>query len=59
MPLLKRTRTGWQVIDKNTGKVLLNTKSKKQAEALVRKGYKKHPSGDYGGELFKPENWMP
>lgn len=58
MPLLKRTRTGWQVIDKNTGKVLLNTKSKKQAEALVRKGYKKKHS-DYGGELFKPENWMP
>ena len=58
MPLLKRTRTGWQVIDKNTGKVLLNKKSKKQAEALVRKGYKKKHS-DYGGELFKPENWMP
>lgn len=58
MPLLKRTRTGWQVIDKHTGKVLLNTKSKKQAEALVRKGYKKKHS-DYGGELFKPENWMP
>ena len=57
MPLLKRTRTGWQVIDKRTGKVLLNTKSKKQAEALVRKGYKKKHS-DYGGELFKPENWM-
>ena len=59
MPLLKRTRTGWQVIDKHTGKVLLNTKSKKQAEALVRKGYKKHTSCVYGGEMFKPENWMP
>ena len=58
MPLLKRTRTGWQVIDKHKGKVLLNTKSKKQAEALVRKGDKKKHS-DYGGELVKPENWMP
>ena len=59
MPLLKRTRTGWQVIDKHTGKVLLNTKSKKQAEALVRKGDNEDPSGEYGGELFKPENGMP
>jgi archaellum component FlaG (FlaF/FlaG flagellin family) len=63
MPSMTKTKDGYSVYNKNTGKTKLY-KSKKKAQAIVKKGYKskeniiENGGSDYGGQLFKAENWL-
>mgnify|MGYP006135768385 FL=1 len=63
MPSMKKVKGGWKVTNKETGKSYIY-KSKTAAKAVVRKGYKSkekiidNGGSDYGGQLFKPENWL-
>jgi len=39
MPIVKKTKTGYKVVNKYTGKTLMTTKSKTKAYARKNKGY--------------------
>jgi len=58
-----KVKGGYKVLNKETGKTKLY-KSKKKAQAIVKKGYKskeniiENGGSDYGGQLFKAENWL-
>ena len=67
---MSKVKGGYKVYNKETGKSKF-VKHKKQAEDMVNKGYSKSKSSykknknvtakdvsfDYGGQLFKAENW--
>ena len=71
MPSMTKVKGGYKVYNKETGKSKF-VKHKKQAEDMVNKGYSKSKSSykknknvtakdvsfDYGGQLFKAENWV-
>ena len=71
MPSMRKVKGGYKVDNKETGKSKF-VKHKKQAEDMVNKGYSKSKSSykknknvtaedvsfDYGGQLFKAENWV-
>jgi len=71
MPSMSKVKGGYKVYNKETGKSKF-VKHKKQAEDMVNKGYSKSKSSykknknvtakdvsfDYGGQLFKAENWV-
>ena len=71
MPSMTKVKGGYKVYNKETGKSKF-VKYKKQAEDMVKKGYSKSKksykqnkdvtaddvSFDYGGQLFKAENWV-
>ena len=58
-----KVKGGYKVYNKKTKKSKIY-KSKTAAKAVVRKGYKSKENiidnggSDYGGQLFKPENWL-
>ena len=68
---MRKVKGGYKVYNKETGKSKF-VKHKKQAEDMVKKGYSKSKSSykknknvtaedvsfDYGGQLFKAENWV-
>ena len=60
---MKKVKGGWKVYNKETGRSYVY-KSETAAKAVVRKGYKSKENiidnggSDYGGQLFKPENWL-
>lgn len=68
---MSKVKGGYKVYNKETGKSKF-VKHKKQAEDMVNKGYSKSKSSykknknvtakdvsfDYGGQLFKAENWV-
>ena len=68
---MTKVKGGYKVYNKETGKSKF-VKHKKQAEDMVNKGYSKSKSSykknknvtakdvsfDYGGQLFKAENWV-
>lgn len=68
---MRKVKGGYKVYNKETGKSKF-VKHKKQAEDMVNKGYSKSKSSykknknvtakdvsfDYGGQLFKAENWV-
>jgi hypothetical protein len=70
MPSMSKVKGGYKVYNKETGKSKF-VKHKKQAEDMVKKGYSKSKASykknkditaedvsfDYGGQLFKAENW--
>ena len=39
MPIVKKTKTGYKVVNKYTGKTLMTTKSRTKAYARKNKGY--------------------
>lgn len=39
MPIVKKTKTGYKVVHKYTGKTLMTTKSRAKANARAHKGY--------------------
>jgi len=57
MPSMKKVKDGYEVYNKNTKKTKL-VKTKKQAEKIVKKGYKKEEL-DYGSKLFDVNSWKP
>jgi len=60
MPSMYKVKGGYKVYNKKTKKSKIY-KSKKKASSIVKKGYKsdKNVTGaDYGGQLFKAENWL-
>ena len=61
MPSMTKVKGGYKVYNKKTKKSKIY-KSKKKASSIVKKGYKseniiKNGGSDYGGQLFKAENW--
>ena len=54
---MKKVKDGYEVYNKNTKKTKL-VKTKKQAEKIVKKGYKKDEL-DYGSKLFDVNSWKP
>ena len=68
---MRKVKGGYKVYNKEPGKSKF-VKHKKQAEDMVNKGYSKSKSSykknknvtaedvsfDYGGQLFKAENWV-
>ena len=68
---MTKVKGGYKVYNKETGKSKF-VKHKKQAEDMVNKGFSKSKSSykknknvtakdvsfDYGGQLFKAENWV-
>ena len=62
MPSMTKVKGGYKVYNKKTKKSKIY-KSKKKASSIVKKGYKseniiKNRGSDYGGQLFKVENWV-
>ena len=59
---MTKVKGGYKVYNKKTKKSKIY-KSKKKASSIVKKGYKaenviKNGGSDYGGQLFKVENWV-
>ena len=57
-----KVKGGYKVYNKKTKKSKIY-KSKSEAKAIVKKGYKseniiENGGSDYGGQLFKAENWL-
>ena len=62
MPSMSKVKDGYKVYNKKTKKSKIY-KSKKKASSIVKKGYKseniiENGGSDYGGQLFKAENWL-
>ena len=63
MPSMYKVKGGYKVYNKKTKKSKIY-KSKSKAQAIVKKGYKSKENiidnggSDYGGQLFKAENWL-